>query len=169
MNYIGLDAHSATFTLALVNEEGKVTNHVKRSTSGKNLIEVVSRVRGPKELTVEESSLAQWISIILEPYVEDLTVCDPRRNRWIAGAEYADDSASAVKLAQLLRGGYLKPVQHPGREMAELRRLFVHYYDLNHQITRFKNKRGPSSARPASTSPAAASTAKRTATSGWLI
>lgn len=140
MKYIGLDAHPATFTLAVVDEEGNLINHVKRSTSGKNLIEVVSQVTGPKQLAVEESTLAQWISITLEPYVADLTVCDPRQNRWIAEADYGDDRTSAVKLAQLLRGGYLKAIRHPDRQMAELRRMFLHYYDLNHQITRFKNK-----------------------------
>lgn len=140
MKYIGLDAHPATFTLAVVNEDGNLINHVKRSTSGKNLIEVVSQVTGPKQLAVEESTLAQWINTILEPYVMDLTVCDPRQNRWIAEADHADDKTSAAKLAQLLRGGYLKAIRHPDRKMAELRRMFLHYYDLNHQITRFKNK-----------------------------
>lgn len=140
MKYIGLDAHSATCSMAVLNEEGKVTTHMKRPTAADTLIQALSRVNGPKHLAVEESSVAQWISIVLKPYVTELTVCDPRENDWISRSDHADDYKSAVKLARLLRGGYLKPVRHPGRQMARLRRMFLHYYDLNHQITRFKNK-----------------------------
>jgi transposase len=140
MNRIGLDAHSASFTLAVVNEAGKVTRCVSRPTSAENLIRVVSEVPGPKELVVEESTVAQWVKDTLEPYVDKLVVCDPRRNRWIAKDDFNDDRTSAIKLAQLHRGGYLKEVVHLDGASAQLRRVFCHYADLNEQLVRFKNK-----------------------------
>ena len=140
MNRIGLDAHSASFTMAVVNEAGKVTQCLRRATSAENLIEAVGAVTGPKELVVEESAIAQWVKDTLEPYVDKLIVCDPRRNRWIAQEEFNDDRHSAIKLAQLQRGGYIKEVVHLSEASAHLRRAFLHYYDLNEQIRRFKNK-----------------------------
>jgi len=140
MNRIGLDAHSASFTVAVVNDLGKVTRCLSRPTSAENLIHVVGEVPGPKELVVEESAVAQWVKDTLEPYVDKLVVCDPRRNRWIAKDDFNDDRTSAIKLAQLLRGGYLKEVAHPDDWQAQLRRVFCHYADLNEQLVRFKNK-----------------------------
>ena len=140
MNRIGLDAHSASFTMAVVNEAGKVTRCLSRPTSAENLIEVVGAVTGPKELVVEESAVAQWVKETLDPYVDKLVVCDPRHNRWIAKDDFADDRSSAIKLAQLLRGGYIKEIAHLSDQGAQLRRAFAHYADLNEQLVRFKNK-----------------------------
>lgn len=81
MNSLGLDAHGASFTLAVVNESGKVTRCLSRPTSAKNLIDAVMGVVGRNRLVVEESSLAQGVKTVLEPYVDELIVCDPCRNR----------------------------------------------------------------------------------------
>jgi hypothetical protein len=140
MNFIGLDAHSASFTVAVVNGKGKLCWNISRATSEKNLIEVVAKVEGPRHVVVEESHMAQWVKMTLEPYVDKLVVCDPRHNRWIAEEDFCDDRTSAIKLAQLLRGGYIKEIYHPDDTGAALRSLFLNYYDLNHQISRFKCK-----------------------------
>jgi len=140
VNTIGLDAHSASFTLGTLDGRGKLRGCVSRATSAQNLIELVSQVPGPKQLVVEESHLAQWIKTTLEPYVDRLIVCDPRQNRWLAEEDFVDDRRSAIKLAELCRGGYLKEIYHPDEAGAQWRSLFLHYYDLNHQLTRFKNK-----------------------------
>ena len=140
MNRIGLDAHSASFTMAVENAQGKLMRCVSRPTSAAALIELVSAVPGPKELIVEESTLAQGVKDTLEPYVDAVIVCDPRRNRWIAQEEFNDDRTSAIKLAQLRRGGYLKEVRHLDDHQAQLRRSFCHYGDLNVQVRRFKSK-----------------------------
>lgn len=140
MNIIALDVHSATFTMAIQNDRGKLMRVLSRETSGENLIEEVCKVSGKRWLVVEESHLAQWVHTTVKPYVEKLTVCDPRHNRWIAEDDFADDRTSAMKLGELAAMDKLKEVYHPDDEMAELRGVFLHYYDLNGQITRFRNK-----------------------------
>jgi len=140
MNTIGLDAHSASFMMAVLNKAGKVTQCVNRPMSAENLIELVSAAPGPKELVVEECELAQWVKETLTPYVDRLVVCDPKRNRWIAKADFNNDRTSAIKLAELQRGGYIKEVHHLVGGQAELRRRFLEYADLNDQVRRFKNK-----------------------------
>jgi len=140
MHILGLDAHSATFSMIILNGQGKVCQEVKRDTSAENLIEVVRAAPGPKVLVVEESHLAQWVKRTVERYVDKLIICDPKRNSWISQDEFNDDASSAQKLAELYRGGYIKEIRHPDDEGAKLRGLFLHYYDLNQQLTRFKNK-----------------------------
>ena len=140
MKIIGLDVHSATFTMAIVNKQGKLMRCLSRETSEENLIEEVGKVTGEKHLVVEESHLAQWVHATLKRYVDQLTVCDPKHNRWIAEDDFADDRTSAIKLAHLAQMGQLKAVFHPDGGMAELRSLFLHHYDLARQLTRFKNK-----------------------------
>jgi len=140
MKSLGLDAHSASFTLAVLTPLGKLSSCRSNTTSAQHLIEAVSAVSGPKVLVVEESHMAAWVKRTLEPYVDKLVVCDPQRNSWIAKDEFNDDKSSAIKLAKLQLDGYIKEIVHPEEEGAKLRSMFLHYYDLNQQLTRFKNK-----------------------------
>ena len=140
MNIIGLDAHSARFFMTAINSQGKTILCTDAETSPENLIAQVCRVNAPRELVVEESHLAQWVKTVLEPYVDRLVVCDPRHNRWIAKDDFCDDRRASAKLAELLRLGAIKEVKHPDDEGAILRSMFLHYNDLNVQITRIKNK-----------------------------
>ena len=140
MNYIGADVHSLNFTLAHLNGRGEVCRVYDRPTSERNLIDVVGEIPGPKTLVVEESHMAQWVKHTLESRVDRLMVCDPVRNHWIARDEFADDRSSAIKLGKLLHGGFIKEIYHPDDGGAALRRQFLHYYDISHQVTRFKNK-----------------------------
>jgi hypothetical protein len=105
MKSIGLDVHAASFTMALLTAEGRLAWVRSNDTTAHDLIEVVSKVVGPKMLVVEESHLAQWVKRTLERYVDRLVMCDPRHNEWISKAQYNDDRHSAEKLARLLRQG----------------------------------------------------------------
>jgi transposase len=140
MKSIGLDVHAASFTVAMLTEEGRLAWVRTNNTTAHNLIEVVSKVVGPKALVVEESHLAQWVKRTLEPYVDRLVICDPRQNQWISKAQYNDDRRSAEKLAELLRNGRVRPIAHPDAEAEDLRGLFVHYYDVGQALTTFRNK-----------------------------
>jgi transposase len=140
MKSLGLDAHAASFTLAVLTPRGQISSCRSNVTSAQNLIAAVSAVSGPKMLVVEESHLAQWVKRTLKAYVDKLVICDPQRNAWIAKDEFNNDTTSAIKLAKLQLDGYIKEIRHPEQEGAQLRGLFLHYYDLNQQVTRFKNK-----------------------------
>jgi transposase len=92
-------------------------------------------------VALEEGPLADWLWRNLHDHVEELTVCDPRRNRLIAKDADKDDPLDAEKLAQLLRGGYLKPVHHPeslGR--SAFKQLVLLYHDRVRQRVREANR-----------------------------
>jgi hypothetical protein len=130
MNILGVDGHSATFTMAVLDEQGQLVDCSRHATSEENLIQATCAVPQPRWLVVEESHLAQWIKMTLKPHVDKLTVCDPKHNRWIAQDDFANDRTSAIKLAELAGLDKLREVYHPGEYMGELRSLFLHYYDL---------------------------------------
>ena len=108
--YIGLDTHSAFTELAVMTEAGKI---VKRDRCATTIAEICERLRTvprPRFATLEEGPLAGWLYRNLREDVDELIVCEPRRNRLIAEDGDKDDPVDAAKLADLLRGGYVKAV-----------------------------------------------------------
>ena len=73
----------------------------------------LERTRRPRCAVFEEGPLADWLLRNLEGSVDELMICDPRRNSLIAKDSDKDDPIDAQKPAQLYRGGFVKPVHHP--------------------------------------------------------
>ncbi len=71
--------------------------------------------------------------------VDELVVCEPQRNHWIARDSDQDDPIDAEKLANLYRGGYLKPV-HLARSLE--RSLLKQHVALYHDLVRERVRQG---------------------------
>src|SRR5215813_45597 len=98
--YIGLDVHQATISVAVLDHTGKL---------------------------VEEGTSAAWLYDLLKPHVARLLVCNPRKNALLKQGNKSD-RIGARKLAELLRGNYLKSVYHGetgGRTLRELARSYL--------------------------------------------
>lgn len=129
-HYIALDTHCSSTDMAVVNQTGKVISQHQCTTTIPALLSAVRLVSRPRSLTLEEGPLASWLSLHLREAVDELIVCDPRRNALIAKEGDKDDSLDALKLAQLFRGGYLKPVhQVATQERAVLKQHVALYHD----------------------------------------
>ena len=109
-HFIALDTHKDFCDMAVASPTGKVVKRDRCPTNIPSLVEMISQVRRPRILTFEEGGMAGWLARNLRPYVDQLIVCDPRRNAYIAKDGDKDDPIDAEKLAQLLRGGFLKAV-----------------------------------------------------------
>jgi transposase len=129
IHYIGGDTHCKETELAVVTEGGRLTRQVRCPTTIPALVEFLQTVPRPRYLAFEEGPMADWLYRSLLPWVDGITVCDPRRNGLIAKEGDHDDPIDAPKLAQLLRGGYVKAVHHP--ESFE-RSVFKHHVGLYH-------------------------------------
>lgn len=108
--FIGLDTHGSFCVMAVVDEQGKLLRRRQCSTTIESLRELLDKVPSPKQLAFEEGPLANWLYRNLQDHVDALTVAEPRRNKLIACDGDKDDPVDAEKLANLLRGGYLKSV-----------------------------------------------------------
>jgi transposase len=139
--FIALDVHCAFSEMAVVTGTGKLVKRDRCETTVPALAKMVSEVRRPRRLTFEEGPLADWLSRELGPRVDELVVCEPRRNHWIAKDGDKDDPIDARKLAELFRGGYLKPVHQPGSlERSLLKQQVLLYHDRVRERVRQGNQ-----------------------------
>jgi transposase len=107
---IGIDVHCRFCEIAVVNGRGQVVRRERAATTIVALRPIVEAVSRPRSLVIEEGPQAGWLWRNLRPLVDDMTVSEPRRNRLIAKDGDKDDDLDAEKLAQLLRGGFVKAV-----------------------------------------------------------
>lgn len=137
-HYIGLDAHSTTCTFVVLDEAGNVTHRKTDKTSEGFLLGFVKALLGEKILAVEESHVSQWVYILLHEKVDKLIVCNPCKLAKHQGPK--TDYRDALRLANELRGNYLKPVYHDESHWIQLRVLVSGYLDLISEIIRTKNR-----------------------------
>src|SRR6267378_1908545 len=109
-HFIGIDVHCQFCEIAVVTAAGQVVQRERCATTVAALREVIDQVSRPRQLVIEEGPLAGWLWRELHTEVERMVVSDPRRNRLIAKDGDKDDDLDAEKLAQLLRGGFVKEV-----------------------------------------------------------
>jgi transposase len=113
----------------------------KLPTSIAALTGVLDLLKGEKHLAIEEGPMAGWLYRNLSGKVDELIVCDPRRNKLINSDGDKDDKIDAAKLACLLRGNFLRPVYHSddaGR--TELKHWVGLYHDRVRDAVRNINK-----------------------------
>jgi len=109
-HFIGIDVHCQFCELAVVNAAGQVVQRDRCDTAIPALLQVIDGVARPRAVVIEEGPLAGWLWRELHGAVERLVVSEPRRNRLIVEDGDKDDDIDAEKLAQLLRGGFVKEV-----------------------------------------------------------
>lgn len=140
-HYIGLDGHARSCDLAVVSAGGRSVRRWHLPTSIPQLVEAIESVARPRKLTLEEGPMADWFMRRLLPYVDELIVCDPRRNALIGKDQDKTDAIDAKTLAELYRGGYLRAVHHAASEDRELfKRHVALYHDRVAQRVREGNK-----------------------------
>jgi transposase len=138
--YIGADVDSKMTELAIEKNE-KIIRRYRVPTTIPALREVLNSIPTRKFLTFEEGPMAGWLYRNLKDNVDDLVVCDPRRNKLIACDGDKDDSIDSGKLAELLRGGFLRPV-HQSEDIGRvvLKQWVSLYHDKVGEAVRQINK-----------------------------
>jgi transposase len=140
MHYIGADVDCNTTALA-VRCGRKIVAEYRVPTSIPALAAALDRISGPRHLTIEEGSMADWLYRNLRGRVEEMTVCDPRRNRLIVGDGDKTNAIDAKKLAELQQGGYTRAVYHGAtQERLELKQWVGLYHDRVKEAVRQVNK-----------------------------
>lgn len=138
-HYIGIDWAQARMAVARITND-KTMGVQETPTDIRELKLYLKQLKGWKAATFEESTGSQWLYTELRDCVDHLVVCDPVRNRFLSEGPKTD-KIDALKLAQLLKGGLLKPVYHSGDQFIELRGLVSGYEDVIQSGVRFKNQR----------------------------
>lgn len=140
MHYVALDWSQRNMAIARMTARSPKIDVIDVPTDLKELQVYLSRLKGRKTLTFEESTCSQWLYTELKEHVDELLVCDPYRNHLLKeGAK--SDKIDASKMVQLLRAGLLKSVFHSGDQFIYLRKIVSGYRDLIQAGVRLKNQR----------------------------
>jgi transposase len=135
IKYIGMDVHKETISIAVINGEGKVVMESIIETKASTILQCIQGVHGDLHVTLEEGTWAAWLYDLLKPHVTELVVCDPRKNALMKEGNKSD-KIDARKLADLLRGGYLRSVYHGENGLRTLKELARSYLTISKDLTR---------------------------------
>src|SRR5450432_4571127 len=139
IKYIGMDVHKEAIAIAVMNGDGKVVMESIIETKASTIVQFLLGVRGELHVTFEEGTWAAWLYDLLKPHVQELVVCNPRRNALMKEGSKSD-KIDARKLADLLRGGYLRSVYHGENGLRTLKELARSYLTINKDLTRVMNR-----------------------------
>ena len=137
--HIAMDWAQSTFAIAW--DDGKGMGEVFESKDGiKAVKSFLNSLSGTKRMTFEEGTASQWLFTEIRPLVDELIVCNTRRNHLLSeGAK--NDRIDALKLLKLLKADLLKPVYHTFNKSIELRKLVSCYSDFVRAGVRLKNQK----------------------------
>lgn len=139
-HYIALDWAQNNMAIGRMTKESSQVKVIDVPVQLEELKLYLSRLRGKKLLTFEETTTSQWLYVELKAHVDEILICDPYRNHLLSeGAK--TDKQDAAKLVQLLKAGLLKPVFHSADQLIALRRLASGYEDMVKSGVRLKNQR----------------------------
>src|SRR5207248_2319893 len=137
--YIGMDVHQATISVAVMDAKGKLIMECVLETKAATILECIQGLRGTLAVTFEEGTSAAWLHDLLDPHVNRLLVCDPRKNALLKDGNKSD-RVDAQKLAELLRTNQVKPVYHGKHGTRALKELGRSYLTITKDGTRLMNR-----------------------------
>jgi transposase len=134
--FIGLDGHTSSCTLAVIDEKGKTKRQTVVETNGQALVEFVRVIPGRRHLCLEEGPQSQWLYEILSPHVHDLAVVRGEKN-----VGNKNDGLDALRLAERMRTGDLgSRIFKMPESLTTLRNLVRSYEMINQDVVRTKNR-----------------------------
>jgi transposase len=139
--FVGMDLHKNYSQVATVDTKGKVLQN-RRIINNMDQISRFFRKINSKAQVVMGSSCV-WYNIyeyLPEGKKLDVVLSNPLRTRAIASGKIKTDQLDAVKLANLLRGGYIATCYVPNWRIMEFRELVRHRAMLVRMRTKFKNR-----------------------------
>src|SRR5438552_18759424 len=139
IKYIGLDVHKETISIAVMNGEGKLVMESIIETKAITILQFIQGLRGALHGTLEEGTWAAWLYDLLKPQVRKLVVCDPRKSALMKEGNKSD-KIDARKLADLLRGGYLRSVYHGENGLRTVKELARSYLTISKDLSRVMNR-----------------------------
>lgn len=120
--YVGADVHQASTTMVMLDDQGKKMQETVIRTTPENLLSAMRALDGRVRIAVEESNHSVWIYELLESVVDEVIVCDPKRNNF-ADVLDKSDRKDAYGLAWLNYAGLLKPIYHGDAVHSALKQL----------------------------------------------
>jgi transposase len=138
MKHIGFDVDSTTTHISVFNNSGREVRHTQVPTREADLVAFLMSITGPKQVALEESQMADFVTRIIEPHAAKVVRCLPQHNRLISRSEKKCDREDARNLAELLYLGKLKAVHHAPWGYRQLREGVRAYWRASRDLARSK-------------------------------
>ena len=139
VKYIGRDVHKEAIVIAVLNGGGTLVMETILETKASSILQFLHGLRGELHVTWEEGTWAAWLFDLLQPQVQEVVVCNPRRNALLKEGSKSD-KLDALKLADWLRTGMLRPVYHGENGIRTLRELGRSYQTIGKDLVRVMNR-----------------------------
>ena len=137
--HIGADVDSRITELTVLG--GRKEKQFTVPTAIPPLLGVLMALPHKKVLVIEEGPMADWLFRNLRSAVDEMIVCDPRRNRLIVGDGDKTNRIDSRKLAELSIAGSLRAVHHSDcLDRVVLKQWVSLYGDRVRQAVREVNK-----------------------------
>ncbi len=137
IKYVAFDVHKATISVAVLNLDGKLVTQAVIQTQANTIRDFLRGLSGSVHLTFEEGTHAQWLYDLTRPLVNELVVSNAKRSSSLGNKS---NKLDALKLAQYLRAGLLKPVYHGSTSTLPLKQLAHLYETITSDTTRVMNR-----------------------------
>jgi transposase len=134
-----MDVHKEAIVIAVVNSNGKLVMESIVETKASSILQFIHGLQEELHVTWEEGTWASWLHDLLQPHVDQVVVCNPRRNALLKEGSKSD-KVDAHKLANLLRTGMLRPVYHGENGLRTLRELGRSYETISKDLNRVMNR-----------------------------
>jgi len=140
--FVGMDVHKSYLQVAVMDEKGKVLNNSRVDNDLAKVNEFFDSLHPNSKTKVVMESSGMWYKIYecLSKRHLDVRLSNPVKTRAIASAKIKTDKLDAVKLADLLRGGYIAECYVPNKRIMGLRDIVRHRAALVRMRTKLKNK-----------------------------
>jgi transposase len=140
--FVGMDVHKNYLQVAVLDEKGKVVSNSRVDNNPVKVNKFFDSLHLGNNTKVVMESSGMWYNIYesLTKKQLDVRLSNPAKTRAIASAKIKTDKLDAIKLADLLRGGYIAECYVPNRTIMDLRELVRHRAALVRMRTKLKNK-----------------------------
>jgi transposase len=120
--YASLDLHKVYSQAVVMDTDGVVEREERIENSAENMEKFSDGLPPSTQVVIESSSTWYWVYQILSKK-HKVVLANPLKTKAIASAKLKTDKVDALKLANLLRGGYIAESYIPPRRTMELREL----------------------------------------------
>jgi transposase len=139
--FVGLDVHKDKTVACILDQEGKVVYRGSVATARPDLRAFCLAILTPSDQVVIEATCNSYaVAVTLRPYVDTVTVANPRQVRAIAAARIKTDAIDAHTLAKLLLTGFIPAVWTPDELTMRLRQMTSRRSSLVSDKTTVKNR-----------------------------
>ena len=129
MAHVGVDLHKRTSQIAVLTEDGELTQH-RLENDVARVEQFLAHLPPKTPVAIEASGTWWWLVDLLEGLGHQPILSHPKQTRAIAAARLKNDRVDAQRLALLLRGDLLPTVWIPPAALREARELIRYRVQL---------------------------------------